>query len=165
MCKATDARIQAMGRWLNPDSIKIYARMTKEEYALWVDKLMAVRRIDTARTTSLPVMDLADAIAAFGSQLHVTGSKNLEQWGDAQPTATSKVPKAPLRSGERVSIYWTEMKEWYSGTFKCSRIEDSDDGGKQRACCIVYDAVGKEASLSDADRTFWHCLDDELWKA
>ena len=39
------------------------------------------------------------------------------------------------------------MKEWYSGTFKCSRIEDSDDGGKQRACCIVYDAVGQEASL------------------
>ena len=57
------------------------------------------------------------------------------------------------------------MKEWYSGTFKCSRIEDSDDGGKHRACCIVYDAVGQEASLSDADRTFWHCLDDELWKA
>ena len=25
MCGASDARIQAMGRWLNPDSVKIYA--------------------------------------------------------------------------------------------------------------------------------------------
>ena len=58
MCNATDARIQAMGRWLNPDSIKIYARMTKQEYAGWVDKLMRVKRIDTASKTSLPVMDM-----------------------------------------------------------------------------------------------------------
>ena len=109
-------------------------------------------------------MDLADAIAAFGSQLHVAGPKNLELWGDDRPNTPTKVPKAPLRPGERLSVYWTEMKEWYSGTFKSSRVEDADDGGKQRACCIVYDAVGKEASLSEADRTFWHCLDDELWK-
>ena len=40
---ASDARIQAFGRWLNPDSIKIYARISKEEYAEWIDKLMAVR--------------------------------------------------------------------------------------------------------------------------
>ena len=54
---------------LNPESIKIYARMTEQEYASWVDKLMKVKRIDTARTTSLPVMDMADAIAMWGDQL------------------------------------------------------------------------------------------------
>ena len=42
-----------------------YARMTKQEYATWVDRLVAVKRIDTARTTSLPVMDAADALAAY----------------------------------------------------------------------------------------------------
>ena len=71
MCGASDARIQAMGRWLNPESIKIYARMSKDEYATWVDKLMAVKRIDTARTTSLPVMDFADAIASMAFALHL----------------------------------------------------------------------------------------------
>ena len=29
---------------------------------------MAIKRIDTARTTSLPVMDAADAIAMWGNQ-------------------------------------------------------------------------------------------------
>ena len=71
---------------------------------------------------------MADAIAAFGSQLHVAGPKNLELWGDDRPTTPAKVPKAPLRPGERLSVYWTEMKEWYSGTFKSSRVEDADDG-------------------------------------
>ena len=69
MCGASDARIQAMGRWLNPESIKIYARMTKEEYAEWVDKILTVRRIDTARTTNLPIMDAAEAFAQWGVNL------------------------------------------------------------------------------------------------
>ena len=125
---------------------------------------MAVTRIDTARTTSLPIMDAADAIAAWGNELHVNGSARLEVWDDKAATRAEPVGKPPLRSGERVSIYWTEMREWYSGTFKTSKIEPADGGGKQRACCIVYDAVGAEASLSEAERTFWHCLDDELWR-
>ena len=61
MCNASDARIQAMGRWLSPDSVKIYSRMTTQEYATWVDRLMQVQRIDTARTTNLPIMDAASA--------------------------------------------------------------------------------------------------------
>ena len=138
--------------------------MTRDEYALWVDKLMAVRRIDTARTTSLPIMDAADAIAAWRGALHINGSAQLGAWTDSGPARNAPVGKPPLKVGERVSIYWTEMREWYTGTYKGSRIEDADGGGRQRACCIVYDAVGSESSLSQADRTFWHCLDDELWR-
>ena len=85
-----------LGRWLNPDSVKIYARMTKQEYATWVDKLMAVKRIDTARTTSLPVMDLADAISAWGKQLHVDGDDTLERWNAEQPASA-----APTRARRR----------------------------------------------------------------
>ena len=37
--------------------------------ALWVDKLIQVRRIDTARTTNLPVMDAVAAFEAWGNEL------------------------------------------------------------------------------------------------
>ena len=163
MCNATDARIQAMGRWLNPESIKIYARMTKQEYATWVDKLMAVQRIDTARTTSLPVMDLADTIAAWGRQLHVGGADKLEKWGDTEPD--ERAPPAPLKANDRLSVYWTDMGEWFNGTFKTSRVEPADGGGMQRTSCVVYDAKGPWKACSTKDLTYWHCLDDEQWQA
>ena len=56
------------------------------------------------------------------------------------------------------------MQEWYSGTYKTSRVEAADGGGSQRASCIVYDAVGTEAQCTQAQLTFWHCLDDEQWR-
>ena len=163
MCGATDARIQAMGRWLNPDSVKIYARMTKQEYAAWVDKLMAVKRIDTARTTSLPVMDLADAISAWGKQLHVDGDDTLERWNTEQPAAAAPA-RAPATRGARVAVYWTDMGEWYEGTYQTSRVEKADGGGTQRASCILYDAVGQWESCNKQTLTYWHCLDDEQWR-
>ena len=161
MCGASDARIQAMGRWLNPESVKLYARMTTQEYATWIDKLMKVRRIDTARTTSLPIMDAADAIAAWGKELHLDGTDRLERWGD---TPTAHAPPPPLKAGERLSVYWTELGEWYEGTFTSSRVEDADGGGKQRASRVVYDATGPWAKCTEADLTYWHCLDDEQWQ-
>ncbi|MDC0525696.1 site-specific integrase [bacterium] len=162
MCGASDARIQAMGRWLNPDSIKIYARMTKQEYGDWVDKLMAVRRIDTARTTSLPVMDLAGAIEAYGEQLKVEAPAFDSMW-DAPAPVPTRVAPAPLKRGARVSVYWTDMKEWLTGTFATSRVEEADGGGKQRSCCIVYDPHGPWSTCNKRQLTYWHCLDDELW--
>ena len=163
MCDASDARIQAFGRWLNPDSLKIYARITKSEYAAWVDKLMAVGRIDTARTTSLPVMDAADAIAAWGSQLGVDGSASLEQWHDDPPSPRVAPAPSVLHPGERIAVYWTDLSEWYHGTFTSSRVEAADGGGFQRASRVVYDAVGAWAHSKPKDLTYWHCLDDEQW--
>ena len=166
MCGASDARIQAFGRWLNPESIKIYARISKREYALWVDKLMSVQRIDTARTTSLPVMDAADAIAMWGDQLNVRDVDKLERWDDAQPQSSAAPPTpSVLQPGDRIEVYWTDLKEWFCGTFTSSRIEDADGGGKQRSSRIVYDATGHWAQCTPKDLTYWHCLDDELWRS
>ena len=162
MCGATDARIQAMGRWLNPESIKIYSRMSKQEYALWVDKLMAVARIDTARTTSLPVMDFADAIADWGDDLKVTDDGNIPAWHD-EPVRAPALPPA-LKRGSRVDVFWSDMDEWFTATYKTNRVEDADGGGKQRASCLVYDAVGPWQSCTQTQLTYWHCLDDELWR-
>ena len=163
MCGATDARIQAMGRWLNPESIKIYARMSQQEYATWVDKLMSVRRIDTARTTSLPVMDMADAIALWGDELNVDYKPlPATQWvTPAEPQQAP--PPPPLKTGEKIAVYWTELKDWYDGTYTSSRVEPSDDGGLQRASRVVYDATGQWRRCTAAQLTYWHCLDDELW--
>jgi hypothetical protein len=163
MCGASDARIQAMGRWLNPESIKIYARMSKREYATWVDKLMAVRRIDTARTTSLPVMDAADAIALWGDQLNIQDTERLERWHDGAVTERSQAPPAPLRPGTRIKVYWTELRQWFAGTYTSSKVEDSDDGGQQRASRIVYDATGPWRDCQTSELTYYHCLDDEMW--
>lgn len=162
MCNASDARIQAMGRWLNPASVKIYARMSKEEYGEWVDKLMAVKRIDTARTTNLPIMDAADAFAGWSKELGLEKSQPLEGWGDKRETAVACPP--PLDKGARVEVYWTELQEWYSGTYRQCRKEAADDGGMQYASQIVYDAVGNWETCSAKELTYWHCLDDELWK-
>ena len=127
---------------------------------------MGVTRIDTARTTSLPVMDRADAFARWGKQLGVDG-------GDVMPVDTvdrdTNAPPAPqgkptLKVGTRVSVYWTDMDEWFEGTYQCCRMEAADGGGTQRASCIVYDATGPWASCSKKQSTFWHCLDDEQWK-
>ena len=143
MCDASDARIQAFGRWLNPDSLKIYARMPKQGYAHWIDKMMAIKRIDTARTTSLPVMDAADAIAMWGNQLRVDSP--LQHWDEgqaSQATAAAQPGAPPLTTGARVEVFGTEINEWFTGTFTSSRIENADGGGKQRSSRIVYDATG-----------------------
>ena len=165
MCNASDARIQAMGRWLNPESIKIYSRMSKQEYALWVDKLMAVRRIDTARTTSLPTMDAADAILLWGEELRVgTGREDgLRGWGSDQPDEQPVGPP-PLKKGERLEVYWTEDREWFPATFISSAIEEADGGGRQRTSRILYDAVGLWGACHKKDLIYAHCLDDEIWR-
>ena len=56
------------------------------------------------------------------------------------------------------------MDQWFTGTFTTSRIEPADNGGEQRACCVVYDAVGPWATCNKPQLTYWHCLDDEQWK-
>ena len=150
-------------KWLNPESIKIYARISKQEYAEWIDKLMAVRRIDTARTTSLPVMDAADAIAVWGDQLKVGGRDVLETWRPDGATEQSVAGAPPLKPGDRLSVYWTELREWYDGTYTSSRVAPADDGGTQRESRVVYDAVGLWAQCNTASLTYYHCLDDEQW--
>ena len=160
---ASDARIQAMGRWLNPESIKIYARMDKAEYALWVDKLMSVKIIDTARTTNLPIMDAAGCIALWGEELKLDSKAPEHQWVEQAPTREPPAP-SPLRKGDKIDVYWTDIGEWFTGTFTSSQIEDADGGGQQRASRIVYDAAGAWANCSVAELAYWHCLDDELWR-
>ena len=56
------------------------------------------------------------------------------------------------------------MDEWFKGTYKTSRIEPADGGGKQRSSCVVYDAQGLWAQCNQSQLTYWHCLDDEQWE-
>ncbi|KAL3908233.1 MAG: hypothetical protein SGPRY_009881 [Prymnesium sp.] len=69
VARATDAQIQAFGRWMSPDSIKIYARFSVLEYTKWMDRIIRVYyNIDALRTTSFPVMDADGAFAPFASK-------------------------------------------------------------------------------------------------
>ena len=73
------------------------------------------------------------------------------------------VEASPLKPGDRITVYWTDDRAWYPGTFKTSRIESADDGGRQRTSCVLYDAVGQWQHAAKKELTYWHCLDDEQW--
>jgi hypothetical protein len=139
--------------------------MSKQEYALWVDKLMAVRRIDTARTTSIPVMDAADAILLWGEELRLGTDKkdDLPSWGDNQAD-DEPVGPPPLKKGERLEVYWTEDRQWFPATFVSSLVQEADGGGKQRTSKVLYDAIGLWENCSKKDLMYAHCLDDEIWR-
>ena len=64
-----------------------------------------------------------------------------------------------LARGTRVQIYWTDEQQWYDATIAKWQWEEGDDGQRQRATHVVYDAVGvwPETKL-------WHCLDDVTWR-
>ena len=62
---------------------------------------MSVRHIDTTRTTSLPVMDMADAIEMWGNELSIKNSDQVDQWRETTPQ--QEVPPPPLKAGERLS--------------------------------------------------------------
>ena len=110
-------------------------------------------------TTNLPIMDTSEAFAGWGDQLE---GRALENWGQQEPPPVAAPPT--LKAGERVSVYWTELKAWYTGTFTSSRVEPADGGGTQRASRIVYDAVGPWANCTPQQLTYHHCLDDEQWQ-
>ena len=168
MCNASDGLIMAFGRWLNPESVKIYARLTTDEYGKWMDKIMHVSHIDAARTTSLPPMDIAEMMDEWQRELATTTPRattrkrrrddpDADEF-DARAAATTVEP-AVLRAGERISVFWTGMNEWYAGRVTSSRTSTGDDGQPQRVTRVVYDAIEPWPEL-----TYWHCLDDETWQ-
>ena len=66
-----------------------------------------------------------------------------------------------LAKGTRISIFWTDMNEWFDATVTSSRIEAGDDGRPQRATHVTYDAVGLWTRARDLK--YWHCLEDINW--
>eukprot|EP00966_Prymnesium_polylepis_P118754 2744993-Prymnesium_polylepis.2 len=115
----------AFGRWMNPERVKVYARPGIEEYCKWMDKIMAVRHIDATRTTNLPCMEAGEALEGWHEQLE----------RPMEPDVPTE-PSPPFRNGTRISVYWTEMNEWYHGDVTSSRLETGDDGRPQRATRI-----------------------------
>ena len=166
---ADDATIQALGRWMNPDSIRIYRRMTTVEYTSWIDRMFKVRRLDATRTTSMPVMDAEDLYAPIEAEITARerrGKRKRDDTADAFDEAAAQQPAAaerPLPKGTRIRVYWTELDEWYEAAVLSSRMERGDDGEMQRATHVVYDAVGAWSSSTAKQLTYWHCLSDEAW--
>ena len=95
-------------------------------------------------------------MAASAASVSVWGSSRGNDDGDDggdEPLVISK--------GDRISVYWTDMSEWFNGTYRCSRVEAADDGGSQRSSCILYDAQGPWATCTKSQLTYWHCLDEQ----
>ena len=61
-----------------------------------------------------------DGYAVWGDQLKVDGTNTLETW-ETQAPVDAKPPPSQISKGERISVYWTELGEWYAGTFTSSR--------------------------------------------
>lgn len=54
-----------MLRWLNPESIKIYARASVVEKIHWVDEIAKVKAINAARTTTIDNLAATNTMAAW----------------------------------------------------------------------------------------------------
>ena len=63
LMNASDGRIQAMCRWMSPESLHIYARWDIHEYASWIRKSRGVRAT-TLETTNLPALGDDNGITA-----------------------------------------------------------------------------------------------------
>jgi len=85
----------------------------------------------------------------------------MAEWTEPETPAPDPPPAPP---GTRITVYWTELDEWFSGTLTSSRLEDADGGGKQRSSRVVYDKTGLWTRAKDKDLVYWHNLSDELWK-
>lgn len=106
---APDALIQAFGRWMNPESLKIYSRMTSTEYTTWMDKVMSVKSLDATRVTNLPIMDTIDMVREW-QQHHAMALFDADASTKARPppgtaphtlaTFTVLDPATPLRPNE-----------------------------------------------------------------
>ena len=81
---------------------------------------------------------------------------------DAEAARPPQVPPTVLKKGTRISVFWTEMNEWFDATVTSSRLEIGDDGQEQRATHVTYDAVGPWTK--GRDLKYWHCLDDVEWE-
>eukprot|EP00966_Prymnesium_polylepis_P067943 1579304-Prymnesium_polylepis.1 len=106
MRKASDGLIMAFGRWLDPESVKIYARLGVDEYCHWMDEIMKVQSIDAARTTSLPCTDAADALAGWHDVLN-----DKEPPSDSWQSQPDTLSDTALAKGTRIAVYWTGMEE------------------------------------------------------
>ena len=175
MCGGSDARIQAMGRWMNPASLRIYARMTRQEYGEWVDKLMGVTHLDTARTTNLPAMDVADLIGPLQDAIGMgaeaatpmtvrAGRKRVRDEFDERAEAQPRAEEVLVPAGTRVEVYWTDLRQWYAGVVTSNRREATGACTDHRIHRVVYDAVGLWANVREKQLTYWHCFDEENWQ-
>ena len=76
---------------MNPESVKVYARLGVEEYCAWMDKIMTVRHIDATRTTNLPCMEAADALEGWHEQLERPMEPEAPTEPPRRPSATAHV--------------------------------------------------------------------------
>ena len=155
-----------MLRWLNPESIKIYARASVNEKVHWVDEIFKVRSVDAARTTTVNAVAGTDIMYAWEKELGATNDSATQRATDSfdeRAQATQQAAQRPqLAKGERISVYWTEMDAWFSATHMSTRKAYDNDGNAIYESHLIYDATG--AWTRKQDLTYWHCLDDEQWE-
>jgi hypothetical protein len=90
--------IQLICRWLNPASLRAYARLGTSTFISWVDaaeKAVA----DSVQTSSLPKYDLCEGFAAmhleFGRPLGAHAQAIIDAADDAEAAAPVQAPMAP----------------------------------------------------------------------
>ena len=125
---------------------------------------MSYDHVDATRTTNLPVMDAADVMQAWPALLKEPAAQGKRKRTERDAFVDDVAERhddilPPLDKGTRVDVFWTEERQWYTATVTSWCWEDGDDGHRQRATRMVYDAVeGWHAE------PHWHCLDDVTWR-
>ena len=146
MCHASDGLIMAFGRWLNPESVKIYAHLGTADYCHWMDKIMQVHRIDVARTTNLSCMDVADALEAWSDALEGSDD-NEERW---------RTPEAAAPAALVLNAQWRThfgLLDGYERLVRRRRHEQPHGAGRRRPPAASHSsALRRHRAVAQAAR-------------
>ena len=72
----------------------------------------------------------------------------------------SECTRPNLKNGQRITVYWTDMDEWYDATHLSTRKTIDGEGDTIYESHVEYDAVGVWTNKTK----YWHCLSDETWE-
>lgn len=171
LLKCSDAEIQALLRWLNPESLRIYTRMTNETYGNFIQRAMAIEDFDAKRTTNLPVHDVVDLVPEWEQHLREPRKRGRkpkaaqsddDEFDCAAEEAERREPaERALEKGTRIAVYWTDLDDWFTATVLSSRLDRSEEDDR-RLTHVLYDAAGGWSKRSEL--SYWHCLAHECYK-
>ena len=72
-------------------------------------------------------------------------------------TATTGPPLVAPRT--RVTVYWTEMGQWFAGTVTSTKAGLSSDGRHARLYRVLYDSTAQFPSTA-----FYHDFKEVTWR-
>ena len=123
-----------------------------------------VRSVDAARTTTVAAFAGTQVLGAWerelGGRAEKANARHADAFDERAARAEGGDAHPNLGKGARISVYWTEMDEWYEATHLSTRKVRDENGETVHESHVQYDAVGEWKTTTK----YWHRLADEEWE-